>query len=224
MPKRLNSVKRQLFENIFKYSNGGIAIVGLDGSWIEVNDSISNMFGYSKSELYKMSFQDITHKEDLDKDIQYVHDLLNGQIEDFQDEKRYFHKYGHVIWTLISVSLMRDENGDPMYFISQIVDISEQKESNRQLELLMHIADKQNDKLMSFAHIATHDIRTHVGNLNTISNFIEEEHEYLRKDDNFTLLKDALNQLNDTLSHLNTIRKQDLTDVKNLKVLNLKKL
>ncbi|WP_299228542.1 PAS domain S-box protein [uncultured Psychroserpens sp.] len=221
MPKRLHTVKQELFENIFKNAHGGIAIVGLDGSWVKVNESIINLFGYKKDELYSMSFQDITHKDDLDKDIQYVHDLLDGKIESFQDEKRYFHKDGHVIWTLISVSLMRDANNKPLYFISQIIDISEQKESTKQLELLMNIAKQQNEKLMSFAHIATHDIRTHVGNLNTITNFIEQEHESINEDENFELLKDALSHLNETLLHLNKVRKQELSENDGLKALNL---
>ncbi|MBR9914720.1 MAG: PAS domain S-box protein [Algicola sp.] len=221
MPKRLHTVKSKLFENIFNHANGGIAIVGLDGSWVEVNDSLTQLLGFSKEELYSMSFQDITHKDDLDNDIQHVHDLLDGRVTRFQDEKRYFHKDGHVIWTLISVSLMFDKNGDPLYFISQIVDISEQKEAERQLELLMQVAEQQNDQLTNFAHIATHDIRTHIGNLNTLTEFIEDENQDVTTCENFMLLKEALSNLNDTLSHLNKVRKQNLSDVGNLKALNL---
>ncbi|MGS2725169.1 PAS domain S-box protein [Psychroserpens sp. BH13MA-6] len=221
MPKRLHTVKSELFENIFKYANGGIAIVGLDGSWVEVNDSLTQLLGFSKEELYNMSFQDITHKDDLDNDIQHVHDLLDGRITKFQDEKRYFHKDGHVIWALISVSLMCDKNGNPMYFISQIVDISEQKEAERQLELLMQVAEQQNNQLSNFAHIATHDIRTHIGNLNTLTEFIEDENQDVSSCENFKMLKESLSNLNDTLDHLNQVRKKNLSNLGSLKALNL---
>ena len=69
MTKSLKSIKGKLFENIFTHAKEGIAIVGLKGDWIKVNGSILNTLGYTESELYAMTFKEITHKDDLKKDL-----------------------------------------------------------------------------------------------------------------------------------------------------------
>ncbi|WAC01452.1 PAS domain S-box protein [Lacinutrix neustonica] len=90
-----------LFENIFSHAHGGIAIVNAEGRWIKVNQSIIDLFGYSEKELYQLSFQDITHRDDLDLDLGPMHQLLEGKTEKYQIEKCYFHKKGHVIVALL---------------------------------------------------------------------------------------------------------------------------
>ena len=91
MPKNLSLVKDKLFENIFNYANGGIAIVGMRGEWIKVNDSVVKQLGYSEEELYKISFQDITHKDDLDIDLENMRLLVQGKIENYEIENGFFH-------------------------------------------------------------------------------------------------------------------------------------
>jgi len=134
------------FEGAFENSGIGMAIVGLDGRWIRVNASLCSIIGYSKPELLKLKFQDITHPEDLDADIAYVKKLLDGETDHYQLEKRYFHKRGHVVWIQLNGCVVRDSSGKPLYFISQVQDITLQKTSNdlinearRKAELLMDV-------------------------------------------------------------------------------------
>jgi len=221
MPKYLSFVKEELFEKIFHYANGGIAIVSLEGRWVKVNQSIVKMFGYSEEELYKLSFKDITHREDIENDLANMNLLTDGKIESYQIEKRYFHKEGHVIWALLSVSVVTDELNRPLYFISQIADITAEKEAAWQLSLLTNIVREQNKKLLDFAHIATHDIRTHVGNLGSIIGFIEDDIDTIDENENFLMLKESLSNLEETLDHLNNIRKCDLNQKKELEALSL---
>ncbi|WP_178990183.1 sensor histidine kinase [Winogradskyella schleiferi] len=207
MPKHIERYKNKLFQNIFNYANGGIAIVSPKGKWIKANQSVLDLLGYTKEEFYQMSFQDITHRDDLELDLNFMQQLIDGKINNYQIEKRYFHKKGYVVWALLSVSLVRDDNDKPIYFISQITDISAQKSATWHMEFLMNVIKGQNEKLKDFAHIATHDIRTHVGNLSSITEFLEEELEdVLIKNDNYKMLKDSLSNLNETINHLNLIR------------------
>ncbi len=129
------------FRNAFENASIGMAIVSLDGHWVKVNPALCQIIGYSSEELLALTFQDITHPEDLDGDLSYVHQLLAGTISTYQLEKRYFHKQGHMIWILLDGSLVQDEQGNPLHFIAQIQEITAQKEAQKTLELqsvIMH--------------------------------------------------------------------------------------
>lgn len=102
----------------------GLAIVGLDGRFKDVNPALHEMLGYSERELLGMTFQDITHPDDLARDIEYVEQLLRGDRDRYRMQKRYFHRYGHTIYIQLDVSILRNSDGKPLHFISQIQDIS----------------------------------------------------------------------------------------------------
>ncbi len=127
------------FRNAFDTAAIGMAIVGLDGSWLEVNGALCRMLGYTEEELLDKTFVDVTHPDDLDLDLDYVRKLLNGDLEHYQMEKRYFHKTGDVIFVLLSVSLVRNEKGEVIHFISQIEDVTARKsESDRIRQMAYH--------------------------------------------------------------------------------------
>jgi PAS domain S-box-containing protein len=121
------------FRSTFEYASIGMALVGLDGQWLDVNPALCRIVGYPTEELLHKTFQDITHPADLELDLQNVRQLVAGEIVSYQMEKRYFHKEGHVVWVLLSVSLVHDKAGAPLYFISQIQDISESKRFENEL-------------------------------------------------------------------------------------------
>ncbi|MAX70837.1 MAG: histidine kinase [Flavobacteriaceae bacterium] len=206
MPKNFKKVEDILYGKIFNHAKGGISIVSLNGEWVKVNQSLVKLLGYSEEEFYSMTFQNITHKDDLEKDVNLMHQLLNGYMESYQIEKRYFHKDGHIVWALLSVSLVKDAQEKPMYFISQIADISEQKSASWRFQFLMNIVKGQNETLKDFTYIATHDIRTYVGNLFSISEFLEEENPNLSYSENFKMLKESISNLHDTIEHLRQIK------------------
>ncbi len=117
----------QRFGSAFRDAAIGMALVGQDGRFMQVNRSLCRILGYSEEELLEKTFQKITHPDDLQADVEQVRRMLAGEIETYQMEKRYFHKEGHVAWILLSVSIVHDEEGEPLYFISQIQDITERK-------------------------------------------------------------------------------------------------
>lgn len=117
----------EIFKNAFQYSAIGMALVSLEGKWLKVNRKVCDIVGYSEEELSQLTFQDITHPEDLDSDLNYLQQVIANEIETYNMEKRYFHKNGQIVWVLLSVSLARDNNRNPLFFISQIEDITERK-------------------------------------------------------------------------------------------------
>lgn len=122
------------FKGAFEYSAIGMALVSTEGKWLKVNKSVCDIVGYDEEELLKVTFQDITHPDDLDLDLEYLGEMLRGERETYQMEKRYFHKKGHIVWVLLSVSMAKDANDNPLHFVSQIKDISERREAEKALK------------------------------------------------------------------------------------------
>lgn len=127
------SISQQRFSGAFNTAPQGMAMVGLDGRWLEVNDALCRMLGYSRIELLQLDFQHITHPDDLETDLQFLQRLLNAEISDYQLEKRYLDKQGRVLWILLSVSLVRDSLGQPLHFVSQIQNFSERVAAEKAL-------------------------------------------------------------------------------------------
>jgi len=121
------------FSSAFRDATIGMALVGIDGRWLQVNPALCELVGYKEDELLATTFQAITHPDDLDADLAFVRRMLAGEIRTYQMEKRYFHKKGHSVWILLSVSLVLDAVGQPHYFISQIQDINERKRITEEL-------------------------------------------------------------------------------------------
>jgi diguanylate cyclase (GGDEF)-like protein/PAS domain S-box-containing protein len=122
------------FRRSFEDAAIGMALVGTDGRFLRTNRSLCDMLGYREVELLGKTFQDITHPADLDADLDLLRRTLLGEIRTYQMEKRYFHKEGQVVWVLLSVSMVHNEEGDPLYFVSQIQDISARKVLEKRLE------------------------------------------------------------------------------------------
>ncbi len=115
------------FRETFDEAPIGVALVGPNGRWLEVNRAVCEIVGYSEAELLALTFQDISHPDDLEADLQKLGQVLTGEILTYQMEKRYFHKDGHAIWAKLSVSLIRDERGTPLHFVAHIEDITRAK-------------------------------------------------------------------------------------------------
>ena len=115
------------FRSAFDFAAIGMSLVALDGRWLRVNRSFCELVGYAEQELLATDFQSITHPDDLQIDLDHKRRLILGQARASQIEKRYVHKDGHVIDVLLSVSLVRNTAGEPLYFVSQIHDLTPQK-------------------------------------------------------------------------------------------------
>jgi diguanylate cyclase (GGDEF)-like protein/PAS domain S-box-containing protein len=124
------------FRRAFDDAPIGMGLVAPDGRWLRVNRRLTEITGYNEAQLLERSFQDITHPDDLESDVAEAKRLLAGEIRSYQLEKRYLHADGHEVWAMLSVSLVRDEDGAPLHFVSQIEDITQRKQSEEELKRL----------------------------------------------------------------------------------------
>lgn len=131
--QELQESKRK-FQIIFDQTAMGLSVVGLDGTILNANQKFCDALGYSIQELQGMTFQQFTYKDDLIKDLDQVQQLLDGKIETYSMEKRYIKKDGGVTWAFLNVSMVKDSNGKPLYFISGIHDINKRKEYEEELK------------------------------------------------------------------------------------------
>jgi len=121
------------FRGTFEQAAVGIAHVGPDGRWLRMNARLCDIVGYTESELLARTFQDITHPDDLDADLEYVRQMLDGSIHTYSMEKRYIRKNGSQVWINLTVSLVREPSGRPKYFISVVQDIEARKRAQAAL-------------------------------------------------------------------------------------------
>ena len=123
------------FQAAFDDAPIGMALVALDGRFLQVNSALCDLSGYSAVELCALTFQDITHPDDLDEDLTHVSELLAGLVRSYGMEKRYVRADGRSVWVALSVSLVRGDDGEPLYFVSQMQDTTNRR---RDEEALRH--------------------------------------------------------------------------------------
>ncbi|WP_227369121.1 PAS domain S-box protein [Halomonas sp. M20] len=139
-------ISESQFRGAFETARQGMALVSLEGNFLEVNRALCDMLDYSREELLTTDFPTLTHPDDLAADLASVAQLIDGDIANYQLSKRYITSSGNTIWAQLSVSLVRDSAGEPQYFVAQIQDITEQ----RKLEQLKR----------EFVAVVSHELRT----------------------------------------------------------------
>lgn len=158
-------ISGELLRTAFDYSPIGKAIVDLEGRWLRVNPALCQLLGYSEADLLTTDFQTITHADDLEADLSLMGSLLAGEVPSYTMDKRFIRANGAVMWGRLSVGLVRDSKGNPNHFLSQIVDITE---------------ERRLDELKSqFVSVVSHELRTPLtailGSLTLLSTYDDEQ-------------------------------------------------
>lgn len=216
-------LSEERFRRAFEHAAIGMAIVSLKGKWLRINRSLFNILGYHPSELLRLSFQDITHPEDLNKDLNLLNEVINGTRDSYQMEKRYFHKKGHIVWVILAVSIVKNSTGQPLHFISQLTDISKAKAAEYEIKSVLEVTSDQNRRLLNFAHIVSHNLRSHSGNLSMLLNFIETDADEESRQELFKMFRHAAANLQETIGHLNEVVAVNTSITENLIGINLSK-
>lgn len=182
------------FRSAMENSAVGMALVGLDGSWLKVNRALAEFFGRTEAELLATDFQSLTYPEDLQSDLALMEATLHGDRTSYQMEKRYIRKDGEIVWALLNVAIVRDAQGLPKYFISQIQDISQRKKADEILQnALLHEKElvrraKAGEKAKSdFLAVMSHEIRTPLNGILGFADLLvqspdldQEKHDHAR--------------------------------------------
>ena len=116
-----------LFRSTFEHAGTGLSHVAPDGRWLRVNQKLCDIVGYTREELLRKRFQDITYSRDLDADLELVRRVLGGGISSYSLEKRYVRRDGSLVWVNLTVTLVRTAAGEPDYFIAVVEDIHRRK-------------------------------------------------------------------------------------------------
>ncbi len=155
------------FRRAFDDAPIGMALVGLDGRCLRTNTSLCTILGYSTSELLELRFQDLTHADDLERSNESARGLVAGEYPSFAHDSRYIRKNGDVVWTTLSVSLVRDHAEQPSYFVAQIIDIHDRKLAEAETARLLELEREHVDRLRAldglkdeFVASVSHELRT----------------------------------------------------------------
>jgi PAS domain S-box-containing protein len=155
------------FRRAFDDAPIGMALVGLDGSWLRANASLCEILGYSEPALVALKFQDLTHPDDQETSSYWVRGLLEGRFRTFTHEKRYIRRDGRSVWAMLSVSLARDASGIPLYMVSQIEDVDDRKLAEAKMAGLLELEREHVERLQAldrlkdeFVASVSHELRT----------------------------------------------------------------
>ncbi|MFH1241400.1 MAG: PAS domain S-box protein [Pseudomonadota bacterium] len=200
------------FRHAFKNANIGVCLVGTDGHFLRVNSRLCEMFGYTKEELEGMSVDDIAHADDVELSSNFYRRSISGKVKNTVYEKRYVDKQGHLIWGQVSSSIVRDSEGNPLYFISHVQDITQQKlarasliQREKELEIKTNQLEEMNTALRVL--LEKRDEEKAKSEENVLSNVKELVEPYLKRlkgtgldDRQVSYLKVLESNLNDIIS------------------------
>jgi len=121
--------REELLRAMFAQASAGIALASLDGSFIEANQRMCEIFGHERDELLQTDFDAITHPDDRARTRERIDQLLAGDIPTLSYEKRYVRRDGSVMWASVGVNVIRDARGEPLRFVAVVEDITHRHEA-----------------------------------------------------------------------------------------------
>ncbi|WP_425526029.1 PAS domain S-box protein [Halotia branconii] len=201
----------QRFRATFHQAAVGIAHVETNGAWSLVNQRLCEIVGYTLQELRLLTFQDITHPDDLDTDLKYMEQMLAGDIQTYSMEKRYFRKDGSIVWINLTASLVREISGLPKYFIAVVEDISERQAALRDRQ----ISQERLQASLLEKEVLLKEVYHRVkNNLQVISSLLSLQSDYIQEQQYVEIFKQSQRRIASmALVHEKMYGSQDLAKI-----------
>ena len=179
----------QRFRGYFNLPLIGIAITSLNKGWLEVNPKLCEILGYPREELVALTWVEITHPDDLAKDVAEFGRVLLSEIDGYSLEKRFIRKNGETIHAAIATHCVRRVDGSIDYFLAVVQDITERKRAEDELRNKNNALERSNAELEAYAYVASHDLREPLRNVTAFSTMLARRLEGRLRDDEPELLK-----------------------------------
>ncbi|MEI2457353.1 MULTISPECIES: sensor histidine kinase [Lysobacter] len=209
------------FRQAMTASNIGMAIVSLDGIWLEVNPALCALLGYRIDELLGHHYSEVTHPDDLEISRNLVAALVNGSLASVDEHKRYLHRDGREVWVQLNIAVMRDEDGAPQYFISHMRDIGGERAAGLALSARAEAngaaLDASQRQLQLFADAVSHDLRAPLRSIESFSALLSERAgERLNETDRDYLgrIRAAASRMTSLLAALNELSHATRTELR----------
>ena len=215
------SRSKESFKETFQNSPIGLVMVNLDGTFHEVNKSLSKSLGYTQKDLVKMRLKDITHPDDFEKVLVHLQHLKDKKEDGYQIEKRFIHKDGSIVYGILTVTAAMDIKGKFSYYIGQIINITDRIKTQNKLKHYVDVTKEQNESLLNFAHIVSHNLRSHSSNLCMLSGFLSAEERPEEQRNLLQMLTEASDSLMETVLHLNEVVAVKLGSPEKMKLVNV---
>jgi PAS domain S-box-containing protein len=178
--------ERTRFRAMFEQAAVGMAQVSLDGRWVAVNQRLADIVGRTREQMLGMSFQEITHRDDLGRDLDLARRVVAGELPAYEMEKRYLRKDGSSVWVNLTAALVRRDDGSPDYFISVVQDISARVAAEAELRRLNAELEERveqrtealsavNAELETFSYSVSHDLRAPLRSIDGFSQALVED-------------------------------------------------
>ena len=145
-------------------------MTSVEKGWLKVNDYLCRMMGYSREELMQMTWAEMTYPDDLEPDLYQFNRMLKSEIDSYSMDKRFLRKDGEILYTFLSVSCVRKEDGSVDYVIAHLQDITDKMKIEITLRERTKDLERSNKELEQFAYVASHDLQEP---LRKISSFTE---------------------------------------------------
>jgi diguanylate cyclase (GGDEF)-like protein/PAS domain S-box-containing protein len=197
------------FRRTFDLAPIGMALVGLDGELLQVNNALADILGFTPGELTGKPMQELLHQEDLKSWVFLVVQALDEEVDTFGLEIRYHHKDGHEVWALLNTALLRGAQQEPLYFISQIQDITQRKHMLEELRNAHREAQEASHLKSEFIATMSHEIRTPMNAIIGMSELLsytdltQEQQDYAR------IVHSSANALMDIINDILDFSKMD---------------
>ncbi len=156
----------QRYRAVFEHSRVGKSLTAPDGRLLQVNRAFAEMLGYAVAELQQLEFARVTYPDDIAESRKCIRSLMAGERDDYHMEKRYLHRDGHIVWTDVNTSLLRDGSGSPLYFITTVTDVSDREQARQELLAEKHFSEAMLASLPGVAYLFDETLRFRRWNTN----------------------------------------------------------